>query len=151
MIKVRQGYKFGEFDSLLAINNACYDGDECPTPSEFKQMLEISDVWVARHDLPEYPFTKNIPVGFQIVKEVGETIPYLWSLAVTPDWQNTGIGSRMLQFACMKYPKLELHCRADSPVQKLYFDHGFRVIDIARNYYKLGDKFVDGLKMRREV
>jgi ribosomal protein S18 acetylase RimI-like enzyme len=145
MIKILNDYKSYYFQRLLAINNACYNGDECPVSHEFKQMLEISDIWIAWSD--DVVITK--PIGFQIVKEVGETIPYLWSIAVHPHWQKTGIGSRMLQFACMKYSKLELHCRADSSVQKWYFDHGFRVVAVVKSYYKMGDKFVDGLKMRR--
>jgi ribosomal protein S18 acetylase RimI-like enzyme len=144
MIKIGQGYRPWEFDSLLAINDACYENDERPTPTEFEQMISISEVFIATEALSD-----RIK-GFAIVKEVGENTPYLWSIAVPPIYQHRGVGSWLLNYVCTKYNKLELHCRADSSVQKLYFDHGFRCIEVAKNYYKMGDKFVDGLKMRRE-
>jgi ribosomal protein S18 acetylase RimI-like enzyme len=146
-MKIDQGYRTYQFDHLLAISDSCYDDDERPTREEFRQMLSISETWVGWKTI-DYVVK---PIGFVIVKEVGETIPYLWSLAISPSWQKCGRGSQLLKHVCTRYKTLELHCRADSSVQKLYFDHGFRVVDIARNYYKMGDKFVDGLKMRREV
>jgi ribosomal protein S18 acetylase RimI-like enzyme len=148
-MKIDQGYRTYQFEHLLAISDSCYDGDERPTREEFRQMLSISETWVAWEPVAYNGIVK--PIGFVIVKEVGETIPYLWSLAVHSNWQKCGRGSQLLAHVCTKYKTLELHCRADSSVQKLYFDHGFRVIEVAKNYYKMGDKFVDGLKMMREV
>jgi ribosomal protein S18 acetylase RimI-like enzyme len=145
-MKIDQGYRTYQFEHLLAISDSCYDGDERPTREEFRQMLSVSETWVAWETIDSI----FKPIGFVIVKEVGETTPYLWSLAVLRDYRGEGIGSQLLAHVCTKYKTLELHCRADSPVQKLYFDHGFRVIEVAKNYYNMGDKFVDGLKMRRE-
>ena len=144
-MKIDQGYRTYQFDQLLAISDSCYDGDERPTREEFRQMLSISETWVG------WETNDSIfkPIGFVIVKEVGENIPYLWSIAVKPERQKEGVGIQLLAHVCTKYKTLELHCRADSFVQKLYFDHGFRVIEVVKSYYKMGDKFVDGLKMRR--
>jgi ribosomal protein S18 acetylase RimI-like enzyme len=145
MIKITKGYKKADFDALLQINDLCYEGDERPPRETFAQMLEFSEVWVAGVDY-------GPPVGFIIVNEIPH-VPYLWSVAVLPSYQGQGLGGRMLSLVCTEYKNrtIELHCRVDNPVQKMYFDYGFRVVDITRDYYKMDGKNIDGLKMRREV
>jgi ribosomal protein S18 acetylase RimI-like enzyme len=151
MIKITKGYKKSDFNSLLRINDLCYSGDERPPKETFARMLEFSEVWVARyereHKVLELPDSVE---GFTVVNE-SASLPYLWSMAVDPDRQGDGIGKKMLALVCTEYKNrpIELHCRVDNPVQKLYFDYGFRVIDIARAYYKIDGKIIDGLKMRK--
>ena len=152
MIKITKGYKKVDFDALLQINDLCYEGDERPPKETFAQMLEFSEVWVAySNGVSEQ--TDWRPVGFIIVNEMANCNLYLWSMAVLSVYRGQGIGGRMLQLVCMQYTNraTELHCRVDNPVQKMYFDYGFRVVDITRDYYKIDGKNIDGLKMRREV
>jgi ribosomal protein S18 acetylase RimI-like enzyme len=143
MIKITKGFKKSDFDALLRINDLCYSGDERPDKETFARMLNFSEVWIART-----VFDK--PVGFIIVNETMD-VPYLWSMAVLPEARSQGTGQRMLSLICTEYKDraVELHCRVDNPVQKMYFDNGFRVVDIARGYYKIDGKQIDGLKMRR--
>ena len=159
MIKITRDYKQSDFDSLLRINDLCYSGDERPDKQTFARMLEFSEVWIARDNFVsagvkesacEIYHDINVPLGFIVVNETTDR-PYLWSMAVHPNIQGQGIGERMLSLVCTEYTgrAIELHCRVDNPVQKMYFDHGFRVVDIARKYYKIDGREIDGLKMRR--
>jgi ribosomal protein S18 acetylase RimI-like enzyme len=162
MIKITKGYKKADFDALLQINDLCYEGDERPPRETFAQMLEFSEVWVARDEYVdtviqlsscEKYHDVNTPIGFIIINEIHDINAYLWSMAVLPSCQGLGIGGRMLSLVCTEYKNraIELHCRVDNPVQKMYFDYGFRVVDIARDYYKIGGRNIDGLKMRKMI
>ena len=152
MIKITKGYKKVDFDALLRINDLCYEGDERPPRETFAQMLEFSEVWIA-YSNGVYEQADWHPVGFIIVNETANCNLYLWSMAVLSVYRGQGIGGRMLSLVCTEYKNraIELHCRVDNPVQKMYFDYGFRVVDITRDYYKMDGKNIDGLKMRREV
>ena len=152
MIKITKGYKKVDFDTLLRINDLCYEGDERPPRETFAQMLEFSEVWIA-YSNGVYEQADWRPVGFIVVNETANCNLYLWSMAVLSVYRGQGIGGRMLSLVCTEYKNrsIELHCRVGNPVQKMYFDYGFRVVDIARDYYKIGGRNIDGLKMRREV
>lgn len=138
MVTITKGYTKNNFELLRAVNDASYSGEERPTREQFQHMLDVSEVWVARE--------QDMIVGFMIVSEMGMT-PYLWSLAVLPEHRGQGVGGRLLAFALQAYPEIELHCRADNSVQKMYFDQGFRVV----GFIPTGGYYPDGpaLKMRR--
>jgi len=140
---VTKGYKQEEFERLLAINDACYIGVERPTPAEFQGML-AGDVFVARvnekdfsHSFPDLP-DEGFPIGFAIV-QTDCINPYLWSLAVDPAYRGRGIGGNLLieviEYFTPRATEITLHVKPDNPAQKLYFDHGFRVQSVIRDWY----------------
>lgn len=137
-------YKPADFEELFALNNLCYCVDERPTRSEFEQMVRESEVWI--DDWPAGQIVSGIIVNERVAR-----FPYLWSVFVTPRLQGCGYGTALLKFVCEKYPNLELHVRTDNPAQKLYFDHGFRVVEIYPKWYLIDGVYVPGLKMRRHV
>lgn len=144
-------YKSQDFEELFALNNLCYVPDERPTRAEFEQMVETSEVWVERSCVIWPELARPKIISGIIVNECVARFPYLWSIFVRPRYQGDGHGKKMLALACDRYPKLELHVRNDNPAQKLYFDHGFRVVEVCPKWYRIDGKFVPGLKMRREA
>lgn len=149
---IELGFKPEEFERLFAISNECYVGDERPNIKEFRTMTG-HDVFVARKQAPYgHPECgRIIIIGFAVVASMNSNHPYLWSLAVTKEFQGCGVGGNLLREVIKRYtlskPEISLHVHPDNPAQKLYFDYGFRVEGIARNWYKNRN----GLFMRRPL
>src|ERR1035437_4080175 len=140
-MKITIGFKPEEFERLLAINDECYAGVERPTVDEFKHMLECTDVFLAKEAIDRDPNNWRI-LGFAIVRpSVGYGgKPYLWSIAVAKGSRGQGIGGGLLwkiieKYILMREKQISLHCNPDNPAQKLYFDQGFRVEGLAKNWY----------------
>lgn len=144
-------YQPGDFEELFALNNLCYGVDERPNRAEFESMVKSSEVWIERSCVIWPDCSKPEIISGIIINEHVARHPYLWSLFVRPRYQGDGHGKKLLALACDRYPKMELHCRVDNPAQKLYFDHGFRVVEVVRDWYVIDGKKVAGLKMRRET
>jgi len=122
-------------------------------------MLSISETWVARAEngepahgqlvLPPSEYDKII--GYVIIKR--DYGAYLWQVAVTEFYRRRGIAGELMEVAeifCQSRgdKSIRLHCHADNPSQKLYYDRGYRVYDLARNYY--GDKTL-ALMMKKSL
>lgn len=137
-------YKSQDFEELFALNNLCYCVDERPDRAEFEQMVTTSEVWVDRGESPKI-------ISCIIVNERVARFPYLWSVFVHPDYRKRAYASYLIGKMKEKYSSMELHVRTDNSAQKLYFDHGFRVVEILPKWYRIDGKFVPGLKMRRDA
>jgi ribosomal protein S18 acetylase RimI-like enzyme len=152
-VTITKGFKPEEFERLLQINDACYEGVERPSIFEFENMLKYTDVFLAKYNVdgcnskPE----EDIIIGFAIVRPTAE--PYLWSIAVDPEFRGRLVGETLLKkiikiYTLDKRDEITLHCRPDNPAQKLYFNVGFRVEGIARHWY---GRNAPGLFMRRPL
>ena len=154
---IELGFKPEEFERLLLINDKCYTGIERPTLQEFENMLKHTDVFVARTDSTDSlygdPAVENLIIGFAICKpSLGLNAPYLWSLAVAPEFQGRGVGKNLLREVIKRYTlakemSISLHVHPDNPAQTLYFNKGFRVQGIAPKWYEKSH----GLVMRRPL
>lgn len=152
---VTRGYRLSETPRLIEINELCYSGVQRPTPSEFNEMLSHRP-FIAKvgHDLVSS--IEGGIVGFAVCRQDtrsdGMNV-YLWSLAVDPEYQGRGVGGNLLRevikyYTLAKAEGISLHVHPDNPAQKLYFDYGFRVEAIARNWYRAEG---NGLYMRRAL
>jgi ribosomal protein S18 acetylase RimI-like enzyme len=144
---ITRGYLLEDRERLHEINEAAYSGIQRPSPVEFDDMLG-NRVFVSRAHIED---GGNI-YGFAICRD-GDWSPYLWSLAVDPEYQGRGVGGNLLREVIKYYTlakamgrDLSLHVHPDNPAQKLYFDYGFRVRSIAKNWYRPEG---DGLYMYR--
>lgn len=150
-MKITQGYSAQDFSRIVEISDLCYKGVERPPRTTMEQMCSISDIFLAKEMLPQDPDGGNpheVIIGFAIVQAAG--YPYIWSIAVDPAFQGRGVGGNILREIIKKYtlekqPHISLTVRADNPAQKLYFDYGFRVRLVEKNYYEE----MDGLNMRK--
>ena len=136
---ITKGCRLEDRDRLHKINVSCYSGIQCPPYETFMDML-TREVWVAREG--------ELIIGFAICNH-----SYLWSLAVDPIYQGRGVGGNLLREVIKYYTlaessEISLHVHPDNPAQKIYFDYGFRVEAIARNWYKAEGH---GLYMRRAL
>jgi ribosomal protein S18 acetylase RimI-like enzyme len=147
------GYKRKDFERVMEINDACYSGEYRPPRDTMADMISVCDVFLARHPYfgpPDYKADGIRIVGFAIVRNAIQ--PYLWNIAVDPEWQGKGIASKMLKEIIDRYTQekskqITLHVNAENPAQKLYFDHGFRVMAVEKDYFKPDD----GLLLKRDL
>jgi len=143
---ITTAYKSTDFNRLCEISDRCYTGDERPPRETMKDMVEVCDVFLAKSGLGcievgemesnSCEFDKII--GFVLVRTLGN--PYIWSIAVDKRVQGRGVGGNLLREIVKKYTlqkelAITLHVHEDNPAQKLYFDYGFRVQDVVKDYY----------------
>jgi ribosomal-protein-alanine N-acetyltransferase len=144
-------YTHNDFPAIMKISDAAYSGVERPPEGVMRDMVSVSDVFVAREQAPYHPQCgQQLIIGFAIVKNIEE--PYIWSIAVDPEFQGRFVGSNLLREIIRRYTlekcsTITLHVRDDNPAQKLYFDQGFRVAAVAENYFDPHN----GLFMRRTL
>lgn len=139
------------FRTIQHISDVSFDGIERPPVMTLKYEFDTSEVFVFKQ-LPENSGSMTVRstiVAFALVN-VRADEPYLWSLAVLPEFRNRKIASRLLKEVIAYYTEkhaktLSLSVNVDNPAQKLYFDHGFRTLRVLPRYY--GE--ASGLRMRR--
>ena len=145
------GYSQKDFTRVMEINDACYSGIYCPPSATVHDMVTVSDVFLAcQQEGIQRQYGAEIIVGFAIVQNVFQ--PYLWNLAVHPDYQGKGVGGLLLRHLITTYTasgqnKISLHVSVENPAQKLYFDNGFRVVRFEDDYFDPND----GLLMERKL
>ena len=131
----------GCFPIIKAISDACFFGIERPPDEILRYAFESGTIFTQSFG--------TVIVGFAILThEAGQ--PFLWTIAVLPEARGRGVASDLLREVIAECTNslgrhLTLTCTVDNPAQKLYFDHGFRVVKILPHYY--GEK--NGLRMRR--
>lgn len=141
---IRQGYTKDDIAPMLKINTLCFKGDELPPEEEFRSMLSISDVWVAKDE--------EGVIGFAVVKP-GVTSAYLWSIAVHPDFQDRYVGQNLMREVELHYRRekmkdLTLHVHYKNRAQRFYLSIGFTVFAVAADYYGVGER---GIRMIKEL
>jgi ribosomal protein S18 acetylase RimI-like enzyme len=154
---ITTAYNSTDFDRIMEISDACYEGVERPPRETMKDMVEVCDIFLAKRCLmndPDSPSCENHStdpiVGFALVRTVVH--PYIWSIAVAKKFQGRGVGGNLLReiikwYTLQKAQEIKLHVHEDNPAQKLYWDYGFRVKSVEEGYYMPKD----GLVMRREL
>jgi len=135
------------FRRIEEIISYSFKGVERPPAMALRYEFDNGEVFV----LYDGTRTGSPIAAFAIVNRDGGQ-PYLWALATTPAYRKTGYGSRLLTEVinwCWEQhaERLELSVSVNNPAQKLYFDHGFRVIRVLPRFY--GE--VNGLRMRRSL
>jgi ribosomal protein S18 acetylase RimI-like enzyme len=135
------------FEQCFTLQLTCFTPEEQAPRGMMESVFRSGQVFVSHH-----PFGPKSQVSaFAIVdKKHGE--PFIWSIAVHPGWRNAGIGSKLLA-EIEEYAReqnaagIGLTVQIDNPAQKLYFDKGYRVQNVLKNYYLTGH----GLFMRRKL
>jgi ribosomal protein S18 acetylase RimI-like enzyme len=99
------------------------------------------------------------PVGFVMIGALpgdreGETRAEVLAIAVTPEFQQRGIGGELLQFAQKRVEELResrlfLHTAKENlAAQKLFLRHGYRFVETKNGFYPSGQ---DALMMVNEL
>jgi len=135
------GYSRENFERVVEISDACYTGHYRPDRATLQNMVGISDVFLAKTDT----VSQNKIIGFCIVKNTDQ--PYIWSIAVDPDFRGRGVGGNLLRevirtYTLQKQRQISLHVDCANPAQKLYYDYGFRVQRVAEKYFAPNDGLV---------
>jgi ribosomal protein S18 acetylase RimI-like enzyme len=136
---------------LWSLVISSFPEDERPTYSQFMDMLDTTNVLVARDVYYNGPYimTENI-VGFVMLTKHQEC-PYIWIMAVHDDYRGipSGAAFQLMNYvlASYKHKDIYLHCKVSNVIaQKFYRKHGFVDADIVKNHYPNED----GLLMRRK-
>ena len=116
------------------------ENSESFTEEDIRQAVAHDRTWVAESD--------NKVIGHLI--GITKGMPYIWNICVSPEFRCKGIATRLIYRFEQEFvaPFLWLHVRPENPAQKLYFDLGYRVTDIARDFY--GEQ-QDGLVMVKRL
>ena len=146
---IEKGWDVDDLERLCQINTLAFPKDERAAPANFRDMLDISEVWVIREKL------NNLIVGYIIVNEmVLSDHPYLWVIAVDPEYAGLGYGKFLLREVLQHYDNrdtpLELDVREDNVhAQMFYLYHGFRVVGYRPGHYLIDGMPVAAVRMRR--
>lgn len=148
-MKLSHAQKIQSMDRLWEITETCYSGVQLPRRTFFENCVMSGDVWTV-HGGGKLGTDQEI-VGYLLCNDVYSTGPLLRSVAVVPEWRGGGLGRFLLDeiakyYAARSDYKIVLHCMVDNPVQKLYFDAGYRVTKRLKNYYEPEG---DGLEMEK--
>lgn len=138
-----------EFAAIDELNIASFPDDLRARSLALQFAFDNGDVFVEE-------VCERVWSAFAIVtRQNGQ--PLLWAIGTRPMCRGRGVASRLLdeivgyyQFqsreGVAQYEYIDLTVRVDNPAQKLYFDYGWRVKQVLKNYYDGG---FDGLRMRR--
>lgn len=132
------------FDRIDEITKLSFAGVEIPPRDILRYEFGRGDVFVAGSDIG------TVDSYAILIRKYGG--PYLWSIATDPRWRGNGLASQLLneiEEVSRDAGEFEvsLMTHVDNPAQKLYFDHGYRVLKHIPKYYVTGD----GLFMRRKL
>lgn len=147
---INRNYKRSDEPRLAELNDLCFDEKQRCGHELLKQHIGASDVWLAWTLLANPTI-----IGYALV-EPGYDSAYLAQIAVHPDFQRRGVAGNLLRDICghlkfksqIKYRNIRLHVAADNPAQRLYYDQGFRVFEIAYAFYKDNS---NALYMKKEL
>lgn len=151
---INRNFKKGDTARLVELNNLCFDEKHRPEEELLRRYIGVSDIWLAWTPTNDGPKI----IGYALV-DPGYDSAYLTQIAVHPDFQRRGIAGNLLREVCGyftyktsgvagKYRNIRLHVAIDNPAQRLYYNQGFRVFDIAKKFYK--DES-DALYMKKEL
>jgi len=125
------------------------------TDGEFANLLDNANVGGVA--LMEQATQGGAMLGFALVRVTAEEAEIL-TIAVTPKWQNQGVGQRLMYMVLAnlhadRVSKLFLEVdEANKSAVALYKRVGFEQVAIRKNYYNLGEgKKSHALVMRRDV
>jgi ribosomal protein S18 acetylase RimI-like enzyme len=130
------------FDRIWDITAASFDGVELPPRHLLMTNLEEGTIFVNAHEIDCYAL-----LGFKF------GVYYIWAIATDPTARGQGFASQLLDeiaahALAIGEDRIGLATNSDNPAQKLYFDKGYRVTKVLRDFYGPG---VHGLFMERNT
>lgn len=132
-------YKRGEIAHLASIFDECF-------PGKINQLLDVLEKFKYIVLIEGQASHSN----GMLVSILDEGEPWIWTIAVRPDFQGLGRGTELLKEIEKKYPgykRMSLYVGVNNPAQKLYFDLGYRVVEVLKDIYE--DQ--DALKMVKNL
>jgi ribosomal protein S18 acetylase RimI-like enzyme len=114
----------------------------------------INDIWgLYENSFPQpcpfWQFSEAVGKGITIIEgndyftygfltsliDNGE--PWIWTIVVHPFHRHYGIGRKLIKEIEKRYTgRMNLFVESNNPAQKLYFDCGYKVIEVVKGIYK---------------
>lgn len=148
---INRNFTKNDIPRLVELNNLCFSERLRADQAVLQRVIAASDIWLAWTLLANPTI-----IGYALV-DPGHDSAYLSQIAVHPEFQRRGIAGNLLREVCghykfkvaTKYRNIRLHCATDNPAQRLYYDQGFRVFEIAYAFYSADNS--DALYMKKEL
>jgi ribosomal-protein-alanine N-acetyltransferase len=118
-----------DLSAVFNINKTCH---KKPQPNiALLEQIHRGQTWVA--------VDNDKVIGFLL--SIYREGPYIYNVAVLPTYRKQGIATDLLK-VCHEYYKefgfIYLYVDTTNPAQKLYFDLGYRVQELKKNFYDKG-------------
>lgn len=100
--------------------------------------------------IPLYVADDGVAVGYALVVGDGGDVAYVPELAVHPDDQRSGHGSRLIEFLCQHRPEAELRVTVrvvDDHARQFYEALGFEQRERVTEHFESGDGLVFGRRL----
>jgi ribosomal-protein-alanine N-acetyltransferase len=122
-------YRHEDVEAIFRINKESFDRPQ-PNVGLLSEIVESNNkTWVAEVD--------RKVVGFLISSKTFSG--HIYNIAVNKNYRGQGIGTALLkqfeEFYSKEFSHLWLLVHMENPAQKLYFDMGYRVTDVKKDYY----------------
>jgi ribosomal protein S18 acetylase RimI-like enzyme len=121
-----RGFNRKDLQSVLEINKFCH---KKPQPDDMLlELIDKADIWVAEED--------GEVIGYLI--SILRDGPYVYNVAVLPEHRGKGVATALFKQFELYFKQngfYYLFVDSSNPAQKLYFDLGYRVISIKKNFY----------------
>ena len=125
-VKMRQGTD-GDIDSLVEIERLCFNEEFRFTVEDFKVLINRPMFYVAT--------LENKVVGYLYLRIIEENVGHYVRVAVHPNYQRKGIGTRLTAFAVEKFK--------ENNVSKIFLRTLEELVPAIKLYEKFGFKHVD--------
>lgn len=119
-------YESKYLSHIFKINKECHEQPE--SNLGLLEQIHKSITWIATEG--------DIVVGFLV--STYKQAPYIYNVSVLPEYRNKGIATALFNKCHEFYSQqkdIYLYVDTNNPAQKLYFDLGYRVIDLKRCFY----------------
>lgn len=136
-------YEAKDATHLFNINKACFGFPE-PNLSMLEN-IHKGQTWVCCQD-------GDKPIGFLI--SIYQNGPHVYNIAVDPDFRKMGVATALFEefhnfFREQDVTHLRVHF--NNPAQKLYFDLGYRVSYIEKDYYGIEQDALFMVRLKRDI
>jgi len=116
-----------------------YHRDRFPNPVpfwQFRETIEKGKVLIS-----EIQGEWDLIIEGFLISLIDQDEPWIWDIYTKPWHRNRGVGSALLneiEKHYKGYKRICLYVAPDNPAQKLYFDLGYRVIEVVDHVYETG-------------
>jgi len=115
-----------DIPAIFKINRLCH---KYPQPNiELLEHVHSGSLWVAEVD--------GVVAGFLL--SIFRDGPYVYNVAVLPQFRGKGVATKLFEafeLENIEYGFYYLYVDLQNPAQKLYFDLGYRVVNIKKDFY----------------
>src|SRR5579871_1571223 len=128
------------------IESECFPEETRWDTEKFEELLSGPIcAWLAYFPMPQLNGGDEVPVAFVLMEfenlsDIDGKVPYISTIDTRKDYRGMGVATQLLKLAEAEaknrgYDKIALHVNVSNAAQKLYFDCGYRAVDVVDGFY----------------